>query len=180
MSIKPLNLKQMECIHDIKNGSVCVWTRIYILTCVQVCLEGQISRKSAIKSISDGRQPAGDQIPWKICEEFQDTVFPSLSGARIVRIATHPAVMRVIIVKILTKDSNMFFTLSLCTLFPIAAWIRFCCSRTIDKVCLFLPKICLSSNLDSEYCFSIFQDHIFLWVICKEPWCSWDLLIPNS
>lgn len=109
MSIKPLNLKQMECIHDIKNGSVCVWTRIYILTCVQVCLEGQISRKSAIKSISDGRQPAGDQIPWKICEEFQDTVFPSLSGARIVRIATHPAVMRVIIVKNFDKRFKRVF-----------------------------------------------------------------------
>lgn len=64
-----------------------------ILCVIQVCLEGQISRKSAIKSLSNGHRPAGDQIPWKICEEFQDTVFPSLSGARIVRIATHPAVM---------------------------------------------------------------------------------------
>ncbi|KAL2531341.1 UPF0202 protein [Abeliophyllum distichum] len=65
-----------------------------ILCVIQICLEGQISRKSAIKSYSDGHRPAGDQIPWKICDEFQDTVFPSLSGARIVRIATHPAAMR--------------------------------------------------------------------------------------
>lgn len=65
-----------------------------ILCVIQVCLEGQISRKSAIKSLSDGRQPFGDQIPWKFCEQFQDTVFPTLSGARIVRIATHPSAMR--------------------------------------------------------------------------------------
>ncbi|XP_050292456.1 RNA cytidine acetyltransferase 1 [Quercus robur] len=65
-----------------------------ILCVIQVCLEGQISRKSAIKSLSDGYQPSGDQIPWKFCEQFQDTVFPGLSGARIVRIATHPGVMR--------------------------------------------------------------------------------------
>ncbi|KAL7230420.1 hypothetical protein ACSBR2_008828 [Camellia fascicularis] len=65
-----------------------------ILCVIQVCLEGQISRRSAMKSLSDGHQPFGDQIPWKFCEQFQDTVFPSLSGARIVRIATHPSAMR--------------------------------------------------------------------------------------
>ncbi|KAJ7951699.1 RNA cytidine acetyltransferase [Quillaja saponaria] len=65
-----------------------------ILCVLQVCLEGQISRKSAMKSLSDGYQPFGDQIPWKFCEQFRDTVFPSLSGARIVRIATHPSAMR--------------------------------------------------------------------------------------
>ncbi|KAF2284264.1 hypothetical protein GH714_020135 [Hevea brasiliensis] len=61
---------------------------------LQVSLEGQISRKSAVKSLSDGHQPFGDQIPWKFCEQFRDTVFPSLSGARIVRIATHPSAMK--------------------------------------------------------------------------------------
>ncbi|XP_062148759.1 RNA cytidine acetyltransferase 1 [Alnus glutinosa] len=65
-----------------------------ILCVIQVSLEGQISRKSAIRSLSDGYQPSGDQIPWKFCEQFQDTNFPSLSGVRIVRIATHPSVMR--------------------------------------------------------------------------------------
>lgn len=68
---------------------------VIFLSYLQVCLEGQISRKSAIRSLSDGYQPSGDQIPWKFCEQFQDTVFPGLSGARIVRIATHPGVMRV-------------------------------------------------------------------------------------
>ncbi|KAJ6851555.1 putative RNA cytidine acetyltransferase 1 [Iris pallida] len=43
-----------------------------------VCLEGQISQKSALKSLSQGQSPFGDQIPWKFCEQFQDTVFPSL------------------------------------------------------------------------------------------------------
>ncbi|CAD5183874.1 unnamed protein product [Musa acuminata subsp. malaccensis] len=65
-----------------------------ILCVIQVCLEGQISRKSAIKSLSEGRQPFGDQIPWKFCEQFQDNVFPTLSGARIVRIAVHPSALR--------------------------------------------------------------------------------------
>ncbi|KAK7247503.1 hypothetical protein RIF29_42386 [Crotalaria pallida] len=65
-----------------------------ILCVIQVSLEGQISRKSAMKSLSDGHQPSGDQIPWKLSEQFRDTVFPSLSGARIVRIATHPSAMR--------------------------------------------------------------------------------------
>ncbi|XVF15033.1 hypothetical protein REPUB_Repub09cG0114600 [Reevesia pubescens] len=65
-----------------------------ILCVIQVSLEGQISRKSAIKSLSDGYQPHGDQIPWKFCEQFRDPDFPRLSGARIVRIATHPSAMR--------------------------------------------------------------------------------------
>ncbi|XP_021758990.1 RNA cytidine acetyltransferase 1-like [Chenopodium quinoa] len=65
-----------------------------ILCVIQVCLEGQISLKSALRSLSDGRSPHGDQIPWKFCEQFRETVFPSLSGARIVRIATHPSAMR--------------------------------------------------------------------------------------
>ncbi|KAL1567967.1 RNA cytidine acetyltransferase 1-like [Salvia divinorum] len=65
-----------------------------ILCVIQICFEGQISRKSALRSLSDGHQPSGDQIPWKFCEQFRETVFPSLSGARIVRIATHPSAMR--------------------------------------------------------------------------------------
>ncbi|KAL9329702.1 hypothetical protein ACSQ67_004705 [Phaseolus vulgaris] len=36
----------------------------------------QISRESAIRSLSDGHQPFGDQIPWKFREQFGDTVFP--------------------------------------------------------------------------------------------------------
>ncbi|CAA0187436.1 putative tRNA(Met) cytidine acetyltransferase [Arabidopsis thaliana] len=65
-----------------------------ILCVIQVCLEGQISRKSAEKSLREGHSPHGDQIPWKFCEQFRDVVFPKLSGARIVRIAVHPNAMK--------------------------------------------------------------------------------------
>ncbi|KAK9670526.1 hypothetical protein RND81_13G207500 [Saponaria officinalis] len=78
-----------------------------ILCVVQVCLEGEISRDSAELSLKDGRSPHGDQIPWKFCQQFLDTNFPSLSGARIVRIATHPSAMRLgygsAAVKLLTR-----------------------------------------------------------------------------
>ena len=36
----------------------------------------------------------GDLIPWTVGQQFQDNDFPSLSGARIVRIAVHPDVPR--------------------------------------------------------------------------------------
>ncbi|MCL7038706.1 hypothetical protein MKW94_011331, partial [Papaver nudicaule] len=66
-----------------------------ILCVIQVCLEGQISHQSAMNSLKEGRSPHGDQIPWKFCEQFRDSTFPSLSGARIVRIAVHPSAMKV-------------------------------------------------------------------------------------
>lgn len=74
----------------------CMNEYVYVCNFLQVCLEGQISRRSVLKSFSEGHQPSGDQIPWKFSEQFRDAVFPSLSGARIVRIATHPSAMRVI------------------------------------------------------------------------------------
>lgn len=60
------------------------------LVVVQVCLEGEISRQSVINSLSRGQRPSGDMIPWLISQQYQDDDFASLSGARIVRIATHP------------------------------------------------------------------------------------------
>ncbi|KAJ9080634.1 N-acetyltransferase 10 [Entomophthora muscae] len=60
------------------------------LVVVQVCLEGQISRQSVLKSLSRGQRASGDLIPWLVSQQFQDDDFASLSGARIVRIATHP------------------------------------------------------------------------------------------
>ncbi|CAA7057035.1 unnamed protein product [Microthlaspi erraticum] len=65
-----------------------------ILCVVQICLEGQISKNSALQSLRDGHSPYGDQIPWKFCEQFRDIEFPNLSGARIVRIAVHPNAMK--------------------------------------------------------------------------------------
>lgn len=63
----------------------------------QVCLEGEISKQSALRSLSEGNLPNGDMIPWTISQQFQDAEFPSLSGARIVRIAVHPNLIRVIL-----------------------------------------------------------------------------------
>ncbi|KAK7260066.1 hypothetical protein RIF29_25809 [Crotalaria pallida] len=65
-----------------------------IMCVIQVCLEGKISRVSAMKSLNKSLKPSGDQIPWKFSEQFRDLDFPSLSGGRIVRIATHPSAMR--------------------------------------------------------------------------------------
>eukprot|EP00850_Spirogloea_muscicola_P005761 SM000026S09010 [mRNA] locus=s26:915149:923348:- [translate_table: standard] len=65
-----------------------------ILCVVQVCLEGDISRQSAQQHLAQGYQPTGDLIPWTVSQQFQDAEFPSLSGARIVRIATHPDLVR--------------------------------------------------------------------------------------
>jgi N-acetyltransferase 10 len=59
-----------------------------ILVVIQVCLEGKIQSRN-----SDSRA-AGDLIPWNVSEQFNDREFTKLSGARIVRIATHPNYQR--------------------------------------------------------------------------------------
>ncbi|KAJ3224271.1 N-acetyltransferase 10 [Clydaea vesicula] len=60
------------------------------LVVLQVCMEGLISKESAIASLTKGVRAAGDMIPWVMSQQFQDEDFAQLSGARIVRIATHP------------------------------------------------------------------------------------------
>eukprot|EP00955_Chlamydomonas_euryale_P044497 352905-Chlamydomonas_euryale.AAC.1 len=65
-----------------------------ILAVVQVALEGAISRASARTSLAKGDLPQGDLVPWTISQQFQDADFPSLSGARVVRIAVHPELPR--------------------------------------------------------------------------------------
>jgi N-acetyltransferase 10 len=61
------------------------------LCVIQVSLEGKISRQSVLNSLSRGQRPAGDLIPWLVSQQFQDEEFASLSGSRVVRIATHPS-----------------------------------------------------------------------------------------
>ncbi|MFT7814465.1 RNA cytidine acetyltransferase [Arapaima gigas] len=61
-----------------------------VLAVIQVCLEGEISRQSILKSLSRGKKAAGDLIPWTVSEQFQDHDFGSLSGGRVVRIAVNP------------------------------------------------------------------------------------------
>lgn len=60
------------------------------LCVVQVAFEGQISKDSVHQGLSRGQRSAGDLIPWLVSQQFQDDNFGTLSGARIVRIATNP------------------------------------------------------------------------------------------
>lgn len=61
------------------------------LVVIQICLEGNISKKAALASLEKGtRSASGDMIPWVMSQQFQDDDFASLNGARIVRIAAHP------------------------------------------------------------------------------------------
>eukprot|EP00560_Eucampia_antarctica_P009678 CAMPEP_0197829854 /NCGR_PEP_ID=MMETSP1437-20131217/6397_1 /TAXON_ID=49252 ORGANISM="Eucampia antarctica, Strain CCMP1452" /NCGR_SAMPLE_ID=MMETSP1437 /ASSEMBLY_ACC=CAM_ASM_001096 /LENGTH=1131 /DNA_ID=CAMNT_0043431849 /DNA_START=35 /DNA_END=3430 /DNA_ORIENTATION=+ len=63
-----------------------------ILAVVQVALEGKISRKSVEAQLARGHRSAGDLIPWTVSQQFGDSNFAQLSGARIVRVAVHPTV----------------------------------------------------------------------------------------
>lgn len=65
-----------------------------ILCVLQVCLEGEISRQSVLESLARGHRASGDLIPWCVSQQYQDNDFASLSGARVVRIATHPDLLR--------------------------------------------------------------------------------------
>lgn len=60
---------------------------------MQVALEGAISADSAKAALAAGQLPQGDMLPWMVGQQFQDNKFPRLSGARIVRIATHPSIV---------------------------------------------------------------------------------------
>ena len=61
-----------------------------VLVFLQVCLEGEISSETVTNSLNRGKRASGDLIPWTVSQQFQDMTFPSLSGARIIRIATNP------------------------------------------------------------------------------------------
>ena len=61
-----------------------------VLVVIQVCYEGLISRESVRAALGRGGKAAGDLIPWTVSQQFGDEGFAGLSGARIVRIATHP------------------------------------------------------------------------------------------
>jgi len=60
------------------------------LVVLQVALEGNISKAAIMEGLSRGLRAGGDMIPWLISQQFQENKFALLSGARIVRIATHP------------------------------------------------------------------------------------------
>ncbi|KZS93422.1 DUF699-domain-containing protein [Sistotremastrum niveocremeum HHB9708] len=60
------------------------------LVVLQVALEGNISKDIIMEALGRGMRGGGDMIPWLISQQFQETKFGLLSGARVVRIATHP------------------------------------------------------------------------------------------
>lgn len=60
------------------------------LVVLQVALEGNIGKEAILKEMAhSGTRSSGDMIPWVISQQFQDHDFAMLSGARVVRIATH-------------------------------------------------------------------------------------------
>lgn len=60
------------------------------LVVLQVALEGNISKSAIMEGLSRGFRAGGDMIPWIVAQQFQESKFGTLSGGRIVRIATHP------------------------------------------------------------------------------------------
>ncbi|KAI0032794.1 GNAT acetyltransferase 2-domain-containing protein [Vararia minispora EC-137] len=60
------------------------------LVVLQVALEGNISKAAIIDGLQRGLRAGGDMIPWIVSQQFQESKFARMSGARIVRIATHP------------------------------------------------------------------------------------------
>lgn len=63
---------------------------IEVLCVVQVALEGALAKDAILSALARGTREAGDLIPWLISSYYQDSDFAQLSGARVVRIATHP------------------------------------------------------------------------------------------
>jgi N-acetyltransferase 10 len=61
-----------------------------VLCALQVGLEGKINQQRAKSQLAKGFGGTGDLIPWTVAEYFQDAAFPELTGARVIRIATHP------------------------------------------------------------------------------------------
>lgn len=72
-------------------GPVSTATAIPDILCViQVAFEGEVTASQYIRHTARGALPSGDLIPWCISQQFQNSEFASLSGARVVRIAVHP------------------------------------------------------------------------------------------
>ena len=64
-----------------------------VLCVVQLAMEGRITAAEVQEELRRGQRSSGDLIPWSMSQQFQDDGFARLSGARIVRIATHPDAM---------------------------------------------------------------------------------------
>ncbi|TEB27752.1 DUF699-domain-containing protein [Coprinellus micaceus] len=60
------------------------------LVVLQVALEGNVSREAILEGLGRGVRPGGDMIPWIVSQQFQESRFGRMSGARVVRVACHP------------------------------------------------------------------------------------------
>jgi len=56
-----------------------------VLCAIQVALEGEINSDVMQSSLSKGKRASGDLIPWTVSQQYQESSFGSLSGARVVR-----------------------------------------------------------------------------------------------
>lgn len=79
------------------------------LAVLQVALEGNISKQAILEGLGRGMRAGGDMIPWLVSQQFQETKFGTLSGARIVRIACHPDYANVSTFFVKQKKSTNFF-----------------------------------------------------------------------
>jgi N-acetyltransferase 10 len=61
---------------------------------VQIAIEGSLNKDIVAANLAKGVNPSGDLIPYLISKQYQETQFGTLSGARVVRIATHPEYQR--------------------------------------------------------------------------------------
>ncbi len=95
LSQQPNRIKIVDNAHLVTVGLYCS-NKCWPPYChfVQVALEGHISKSTVANSLARGHRAFGDLIPWTISSQYQDSDFANLSGARIVRIATHPDAQR--------------------------------------------------------------------------------------
>lgn len=65
-----------------------------VLVAIHIAIEGCLVKSAVQSAMRRGLKPQGDLIPWQLAQHYCDSDFANLAGARIVRIATHPTLMR--------------------------------------------------------------------------------------
>ncbi len=65
-----------------------------VLVAIHIAIEGCLVKSAVQSAMRRGLKPQGDLIPWQLAQHYCDSDFANLAGARIVRIATHPMLMR--------------------------------------------------------------------------------------
>lgn len=59
------------------------------LCVIQIAYEGRVSQSTVRNNLNKTMRADGDMIPWLIAQQYQDVDFPTLFGARVVRIASY-------------------------------------------------------------------------------------------